>query len=97
VHLVAVRNGAKQYFYANGICADSTIDFVQGIGVRLETYDVEIGRTVFPDSDTTPREYFNGLMDEVRLSNSVPSSAWIKLCYMNQRADDVLVVVEQNP
>jgi hypothetical protein len=95
VHLVAVRNGANQYLYVNGACVDSAIDYVQGIGGRIEMYDVEIGRTVFPDSDTTPREYFNGLLDEVRLSTFVPSRGWIKLCYMNQRTNDALTDIER--
>jgi hypothetical protein len=95
VHLCGIRDGAKQYLYVNGVCADSTIDLVQGIGVRLETYDVEFGRTAFPDY--TPTDYFKGQMDEVRLSTAVPTAGWIKLCYMNQRADDALTVIEKRP
>jgi hypothetical protein len=34
---------------------------------------------------------FNGLIDEVRICSVVHSPEWVKLCYMNQRADDKLV------
>jgi hypothetical protein len=33
--------------------------------------------------------YFDGLMDEFKVSSSVRSAAWIKLCYENQRPDQV--------
>jgi hypothetical protein len=35
-----------------------------------------------------------GEIDEVRVCSSVRSADWIKLCYMNQRSDDRLVVVK---
>lgn len=95
VFLCGIRDSAKQCLYVNGVCADSAIDLVQGFGVRLETYDVEFGRTVFPDN--TPMDYFKGRMDEVRLSTAVPTAGWIRLCYMNQRADDALVAIEKRP
>lgn len=35
--------------------------------------------------------YFNGKIDEVRVMNIAPSPDWIRLCYMNQKAEDALV------
>ena len=34
---------------------------------------------------------FNGLIDEVRVSSIAHSEDWVKLCFMNQKADDALV------
>lgn len=35
--------------------------------------------------------YFKGFMDELEISAAVRSADWIKLCYMNQRKDNLLV------
>ena len=35
--------------------------------------------------------YFKGLMDELEISSVVRSAGWIKLCFMNQRRENVLV------
>ncbi|MBF0431259.1 MAG: DUF2341 domain-containing protein [Fibrobacteria bacterium] len=40
---------------------------------------------------------FNGWLDEVRLSNTVRSASWIKLCYQNQRAHTLLTVDNTAP
>jgi hypothetical protein len=40
--------------------------------------------------------YFNGRIDEVRVSSLALTADWIKLCYMNQKENDFLVVFE-NP
>jgi hypothetical protein len=36
--------------------------------------------------------YFKGMLDEVRISSGACSADWIRLCYMNQKSDDALVV-----
>ena len=38
--------------------------------------------------------YFKGKIDEVRLSRGEPTEDWIRLCFMNQKADDGLVVMK---
>jgi hypothetical protein len=45
---------------------------------------------VFGKSDTGPFVY--GIMDEIRIEGVARSADWIRLCYMNQRSDDKLVV-----
>ena len=35
--------------------------------------------------------YFRGKIDEVRVMNAAVNADWIKLCYMNQKAEDALV------
>jgi hypothetical protein len=39
-----------------------------------------------------PGRYMSGTMDEIRIEKVNRSADWIKLCYMNQRSDDKLVV-----
>jgi hypothetical protein len=42
--------------------------------------------------DATSNSYFfDGMIDEVRISNIARSGDWIKLCYMNQKENDALI------
>jgi len=93
--LTGVRDGLSQRLYVNGICVDSTGFKNAGVWPRDETFDVTIGR--FMQLVTNPLEsssycYFSGKIDEVRISSLAHSSDWIKLCYMNQRTDNKLVI-----
>ena len=49
----------------------------------------EIGHC--PDGGYSPDRYFNGIIDEVRVAKIAFSKDWVKLCYMNQKAQDALV------
>lgn len=94
VLLTGVRQGSQQYLYCNGVMVDSTIDIWEnGIASRNTTEDLIMGR--FADAITIPANegfcYFKGGIDEVRILNAAKSPDWIKLCYMNQRSDDLLV------
>jgi hypothetical protein len=40
-------------------------------------------------------ELVSGTMDEVRIENIARSSDWVKLCYMNQKIDNQLVVIKK--
>ena len=81
----------------NGVCTDSTIythphfpsdtTYAEKQGYRNTTYNFMIGTKV--DYNTW---FFNGLIDEVRISSYAQSPDWIKLGYMNQRSDDMLVI-----
>jgi hypothetical protein len=35
--------------------------------------------------------FFKGIIDKVRGTSVAPSADWVKLCYMNQKAEDALV------
>jgi hypothetical protein len=89
VYLAGVRWGGSQYLYVNGICVDSTFANQPYNAGRDTTSDVTIGRS----AKTPPGDpcFFKGKIDEVRLINKVVSADWIKLEYMNQKADDALV------
>jgi Concanavalin A-like lectin/glucanases superfamily/Domain of unknown function (DUF2341) len=89
--LTGVRQGSTEYLYVNGVLADSLISLNPSTIQRYEGYDFMIGRNRNPASDTTGF-FFNGIIDEVRVTSVAPSADWVKLCYMNQKAADQLVV-----
>jgi hypothetical protein len=94
VNIVGVREGAQQMLYINGVLVSSTFGIMAGNYTRNTGDNFMIGR--YARLVTIPYYegwcYFDGKVDEVRVSSVVPSADWIKLCYMNQRADDKLVV-----
>jgi hypothetical protein len=80
-HLTGVRQGKRQYLYVNGAIADSTV-FAAGVSVSLSNnyYDLVIGRQSDDES-----QWFDGMVDEVRVENRARTAAWTRLCYENQR------------
>lgn len=91
VYLTGVRKGANQYLYINGQCADSTIGPIANVLPRNTSADVTIGKIIWPANENTPY-FYDGGIDEVRIANVAQSADWIKLCYMNQKTTDALVV-----
>jgi hypothetical protein len=92
-YVVAQRRGDRQYLYVNGVPADSMITMIPDTMPRDTGNDFMIGRYIQAIT-TGPSEgfgYFHGSMDEVCVSNVARNPAWIRLCYMNQRANDALV------
>jgi hypothetical protein len=94
--LVGVRQGDKQLLYCDGILIDSTVDVWQNNVSKNTTNDLSIGK--FAKAITVPIIegycYFRGGIDEVRILSEAKSPDWVKLCYMNQRVDDRLVVFQ---
>jgi len=90
VYLVGVRSGASQYLYVNGALVNSALAAQPYIAARDTTSDVTIGRS----AKTPPGDpcFFKGKIDEARIENRANGSDWIKLCYMNQKAVDALVI-----
>ena len=91
-YLTGIRDGDKQYFYIDGQLATSTIKPNYDTTSRNNSDDVTIGR--FQNYVKYENEgfcFFDGKIDEVRISNVARSADWIKLCFMNQRGDDKLL------
>jgi hypothetical protein len=90
--VTGVRNQTRQYLYVNGQCVDSILENQYKPGVdRTAGYNVMFGKTDgFPALDFP--YYFHGALDEIRMHNRAVSADWIKLCYMNQKADDRLIL-----
>jgi len=87
--ITGVRNGLKQYLYVNGIPVDSTLS-AAGANPNISNnfYDLVIGRQSDDQS-----EWFDGIVDEARVENNARSPEWIRLCYQNQRSDQIIVQI----
>jgi hypothetical protein len=84
--------GSRQYLYVDGVLTADSVNFMETFTrPRYTASDVFIGKTP-PGSNNWSPYFFKGVLDEVRISNIALSADWIKLCYMNQRADDKLVI-----
>jgi hypothetical protein len=94
--LVGVHDGTDQYLYLDGVLVNfsSSAPIGTAAGLRDTTEDVSIGRSLRYVTDWNEGyAFFDGAIDEVRISNIPRSADWIKLSYMNQKADgDALVV-----
>jgi hypothetical protein len=98
VHLAGVKAGTSQYLYVNGKMVDDTVHLMAGDYTRNTGDDFMIGRNA--RLGTIPYNegwcYFKGAADEVRVMNVAVSADWIKLSYMNQKAEDRLVEFRSN-
>jgi hypothetical protein len=93
VYLTGVRDKGNQYFYVNGNLVNTAAHTNSETLARDTTQNVTIGK--YAQSVTVPNEGFDpfkGIIDEVRISDVSRSAEWEKLCYMNQKTPDALVV-----
>jgi hypothetical protein len=81
-YLTMVRSSNKQYLYVDGVCADSISTIFASDSARSTARDFMIGKSSTP----TLSQPFKGMIDEVRIANRAYDPAWIRLCYLNQRA-----------
>lgn len=97
VYLTGVRCGTKQLLYINGEKVIDTPDTMKGSYPRITSDDFIIG--CYARSVTIPypqgKSFFSGIIDEVRVLSIAPDDDCIKLCYMNQKTDDALVLFEK--
>jgi hypothetical protein len=91
-YLVGVRQGTDQYLYLDGELVSSAYGTAASSIARNTTDDFLIGKYQ-RSADYTGEgfSWFDGAIDEVRISNVSRSADWIKLCYMNQKETDALV------
>ena len=93
--LTGIRMGSQQFLYCNGVLVDSTSRLWPNPTAKRNTSnDLSIGRflqeATIPDNEGYCS--FKGAIDEVRILSAAKNTDWIRLCYMNQRVDDRLVV-----
>jgi hypothetical protein len=87
-YVTGARAGALEYLYVDGVCVDSTLELgLLSTDPRTTTGNLSIGR-----NPAAPWYYFKGKIDEARIMDRAPGADWIKLCYMNQKLNDALVV-----
>lgn len=89
-YIVCVRDRSKQRIYVDGVLMSETIDVKHAPDARITTDNISIGKRT---GSTT--QWFNGIIDEMRIYNRPNPIDWIRLCYMNQRSDDKLVTFEK--
>ena len=94
--VTGVRQGSKQFLYCNGIPVDSTPNIYPTNNFSRNTSsDLSIGKFLTPVDVPNFNDsycFFKGSIDEVRIMSAARNADWVRLCYMNQRADDRLVV-----
>jgi hypothetical protein len=88
--LTGVRIGSRQYLYLDAVCVDSSISVVSSKLSRDTLTHLEIGHC--QNGGLEPDRFFNGIIDEVRILHSITSPDWIKLCFMNQKEENVVVI-----
>ncbi|MBN1600161.1 MAG: DUF2341 domain-containing protein, partial [Chitinispirillaceae bacterium] len=86
-HLVGQMDASKMRLFVNGTARDSATQ--TAIAPENSNAQFKIGMT--DDDGAWNRQFFNGVIDFVTLSKTARSPDWIKLCYENQKADQVLV------
>lgn len=86
-------NPDSNFLYINGALESSTAYSRPVLGNGND----EIGRSLYDSSNIAGGGplYFNGTLDEFRIENTFRGAEWIKLCYMNQRANDKLVTIKK--
>jgi hypothetical protein len=96
VYITGVRSGANQYLYINGAMVNNGTPLEAGSYARNTGDNFMIGR--YARKVFIPYYegwcYFDGKVDEVRVLSGAQNADWIRLCYMNQRSDDKLVVLK---
>ena len=89
-------DGKVQQLFIDGVLVADSLGYDSDTLVRNYTQDFMIGR-FFQYSSTRTQKwgFYSGKIDEICVSSVARSYAWIKLCYMNQRLDDKLVVLRK--
>ena len=78
-HIVGVASGSTRRVYINGVGGTTG----SGVTWSLDANPVLIGAGENSGPGTFPDEQFDGIIDEVRISNTVRSAAWIQTEYSN--------------
>lgn len=87
-HIAATYDGTTLTLYVNGTsAASSALSYTQNA-----TYEFRIGAGA---NETSPTLYFNGDVDEVRVSKVARTANWLATQYTNQSAPSSFIVVGQ--
>ena len=83
-------NGKTIQWFINGEPLGPAITFDHDFQSFVDITEIFVGR----HGKTSLKKVFDGILDEIRITNMQQSVGWIKLCYMNQRTDNKLVIFE---
>jgi len=84
-HVAVVHSGTTAYFYKNGVANGSA-----EAGSRTGNGSVDMWIGIDNSGCTT---YLAGILDEIRLSNTARSAAWIQTSYNNQSSPSTFYAV----
>jgi hypothetical protein len=89
-------DGTWHYLTARFKAGQGCFVYRDGVPLSQNTLDTARLKTstgaFFLGSTETGGEYFSGSLDEVRVERAFRSPDWVKLCFMNQKNPDALVV-----
>ena len=89
-HITAVHSGTSAIFYVDGDLV-STVVAGTHVGPAASTGVCRLGRMSLVGSPTN-KYYFDGQMDEARISGEARSAAWIKFQHRNMNEADAEIV-----
>jgi hypothetical protein len=84
-YITGVRDSDKISLYIDGALSSDAL-------IELPWPPKDTTRSVFIGAYPSRKRFWNGFLDEIRIQNRVVNGSWIRLCYMNQRRDDKLVL-----
>ena len=88
-HVVGVVDSSHVLLYVNGT-QQGSISIGTGPATGDSTYSLAIGQDI---TDSDPSSFFNGAIDEIRISNTARSADWISAEYANENSPDTFYTV----
>lgn len=86
-HIVFAYDGKTVQWFINGEPDGPEVSFDYAFDTSNDKTEITIGRHNGMSVDGV----FDGILDEIRIENVRRSAGWVKLSYMNQKADNPLV------
>jgi hypothetical protein len=93
LHIVGIRNGPSSMLYINGVLVDTTYTTAANGAIRVDTANVYIGKWggAAGTQPTSNDRFFDGILDEIRVSKVVRNANWNALDFASQNAAQTLV------
>jgi hypothetical protein len=92
------NDGTWHYFTVEYKTGKGAAFYKDGVLVGKDTVNtrslVPTATSFYLGGTESANEYFKGALDEIRVEKAFRSSDWVKLCFMNQEADDRLIVLK---
>ncbi|MDG5816670.1 DUF2341 domain-containing protein [Chitinispirillales bacterium ANBcel5] len=96
-HITAVKNQSELYLYINGTMESDEPVLIEDHSRWNNSLDLYVGRRSRYNPETNEDERFwRGYIDEVRIKSGVPDPDRVKLSFMNQREEDLLLIFNED-
>jgi len=87
IHITAIYDGSNIRYYLNGAPDGDSLSM---ISIPANDLPLHIGTR-----DTELSHFFEGIIDEARVSHVARSASWVKMCYENQKLGSNIVAIEK--